>query len=271
MVNKPSSVMKSKNIEYLVRELCKEPYETEWLEFKVNFDGFDMIGELVSGISNSALLVGRTYGYVVWGVEDGTHNRVGTKFKPKNKKKGNEDFEAWLMRQITPSLDIKFFEVIIDGKNIVLLRIPAARNSPTQYKNERKIRIGSYLKDLSKHTELERRLWQLFEKTSFEDRIAATGLNESEVENLLDYDAYYDALGIQKPNNTRSILSRLAKEGFIKKDDSSRWDITNLGAIVISKDLNDFDGLGEKRARLISYKGNNRIQVEKQYEEKGGM
>ena len=246
-INKPSNVMNSINIEKLVRELCKNPSESEWLEFKSNFDDFETIGELVSGLSNSALLADRTYGYVVWGVEDGTHNLVGTKFKPKKLKKGNEDFEAWLIQQITPSLDIKFYEETIDGKDIVVLRIPAAKNSPTQFKNKRKVRIGSYQKDLSKHTELERKLWQLFEKTSFEERIAATGLNESEVENLLDFDAYYDALGIPKPRKKNSILSQLAKEGFIKKDDSSQWLITNLGAIIIARDLDDFDGLGEKK------------------------
>jgi hypothetical protein len=38
----------------LVRELCKLPHETEWVEFKVNEAEPQQIGEHVSALANSA-------------------------------------------------------------------------------------------------------------------------------------------------------------------------------------------------------------------------
>lgn len=38
----------------LVRELCKRPAETPWLEFKHNNDNPDSIGEYLSALSNAA-------------------------------------------------------------------------------------------------------------------------------------------------------------------------------------------------------------------------
>ena len=73
----------------LVRELTKLPYETEWVEFKVNNIEPQMIGEYISALSNSATLFGRTKGYLIWGIEDKKHEIVGTDFDYRNAKKGN--------------------------------------------------------------------------------------------------------------------------------------------------------------------------------------
>ena len=40
----------------LVRELCKLPHETEWVEFKINNKDPQEVGEYLSALSNSAAL-----------------------------------------------------------------------------------------------------------------------------------------------------------------------------------------------------------------------
>ena len=57
----------------LVRELCKLPKETEWVELKVNDAKPQEIGEYISALSNSAALAGKAFAYLVWGVADGDH------------------------------------------------------------------------------------------------------------------------------------------------------------------------------------------------------
>ena len=52
----------------LVRELCKLPQETEWVEFKVNDAEPQAIGEYLSALANSAALAGKAFAYLVWGV-----------------------------------------------------------------------------------------------------------------------------------------------------------------------------------------------------------
>ncbi len=73
--------MNDSQLEMKLTELLALPHETEWAEFKHNNDEPQMIGEYLSAISNAAALLGQPFGYIVWGVENGTHNVVGTTFK----------------------------------------------------------------------------------------------------------------------------------------------------------------------------------------------
>ena len=49
----------------LVRELCKVPRETEWVEFKVNNSDPQTIGEYISALANSAALNGKAFAYLI--------------------------------------------------------------------------------------------------------------------------------------------------------------------------------------------------------------
>jgi ATP-dependent DNA helicase RecG len=96
-------------LERLLYGLCRLSGEREWVEFKENNDEPEMIGETVSALSNAARLRGEPYGYLVWGVRDGSHEIVGTAFSPSQARKGNEELEHWLVRMLTPRLDLRFY------------------------------------------------------------------------------------------------------------------------------------------------------------------
>ena len=88
-----------KNINLLIKELLKTGSEHPCVEFKHNNSDPQMIGEQISALSNSAALEGKPYAYVVWGIEDDSHEVVGTVFNYRTKKgEGNEDLEPWLRR-----------------------------------------------------------------------------------------------------------------------------------------------------------------------------
>ena len=89
-------------LETLVRELCELPTETECVEFKVNTYKPDDIGEYVSALANSAALADQSHAYVVWGISDRDHAVVGTSFRPRTKKVGNEALESWLLQLLGP-------------------------------------------------------------------------------------------------------------------------------------------------------------------------
>ena len=69
------------NIDILVKELCKLPKEVGWVEFKHNNCEPTMVGEDISALANSATLNDRDYAYMIWGVDDGTHEIIGTKVR----------------------------------------------------------------------------------------------------------------------------------------------------------------------------------------------
>jgi predicted HTH transcriptional regulator len=99
----------------LVRELSKVPGETEWVEFKVDDAEPESVGEYISALANSAALLGKVCGHLVWGVRNDDNAIVGTKFKPRLAKVGNEELENWLLRLLEPKIDFRFFEVVVEG------------------------------------------------------------------------------------------------------------------------------------------------------------
>ncbi len=243
----------------LVRELCKLPTETPWVEFKHNNSDPTMIGERISALANSAALEGKTNAYLVWGIEDVSHRVLGTSFDPMLAKVGNEALENWLRRALTPPLHFVFHSIDLDGVRIVVLEIPRASHRPIQFNGIEYIRSASYTKKLKDFPEMERELWRVFETTPFE-RLPATGeLSAEEVLRLIDYPAYFDLMGMDLPTNRVQILSRLESESLIATTDSGKWRILNLGALLFAKSLADFSGLARKALRVIHYQGRTRI------------
>lgn len=145
----------------LILSLTQQPAEQEWLEFKRNFHSPEEIGQRISALANGACLAGKKFAYLVFGVEDGTHNIVGTGFSPKTKKaKGNEDLEHWLVSRLSPKIHFTIHELQIDGKAVVLFEIPAATDTPISFLHEPYIRIGSLTKPLKHYPDQSRKLWQ---------------------------------------------------------------------------------------------------------------
>lgn len=154
------------NLEQLrekLAELRNLPTETEWVEFKHNNSDAQMIGEYLSAISNSAALESQAFGYIVWGIEDGTHNVVGTTFKPRQQKgRGNEDLEPWLNNLLAPRINFRIFEFESDaGDSMVMFEVQAANTAPVAFSGRRYVRVGSHKKLLGEHPEKERKLWEI--------------------------------------------------------------------------------------------------------------
>jgi ATP-dependent DNA helicase RecG len=154
--------MTSEQLQAKVRELLALSDETEWVEFKHNNEDPQEIGEYISALSNSAALHRQANGYMVWGIEDGTHAVLGTSFKPHKKKgAGNEDLEPWLARLLSPRIQFKINELTLDSKSIVLFEIQPANSTPVAFSGREWIRVGSHKKPLKDYPEKERELWRL--------------------------------------------------------------------------------------------------------------
>jgi predicted HTH transcriptional regulator len=245
----------------LIRELCAMPKETGWVEFKQNWDDADDIGQYISALSNTAALHHRSKAYVVWGIKDETHEIVGTDFNPASAKKGNEELENWLLRLLTPRIDFVFYMVDVNDKRVVILEIDRASHNPVSFSGVEYIRVGSYKKKLKEHSEKERALWRVFDNTPFEELVATENLSEMEVLQLIDYPAYFDLMGIPLPDNRRGIIDRLQKEDVIAHTDNGAWNISNLGAVLFAKNLEQFKGIKRKAVRVILYKDRTRQET----------
>lgn len=245
----------------LFARLVALPKETSWVEFKHNDAEPSVIGEYLSALSNSAALKVKSHGYMVWGVEDGTHRVIGTTFRPTKAKRGNEDLIPWLTRGLSPKVHFAFDEFQVDGCHIVLLRIEAARTRPTQFDGDEWIRIESYRKRLKDFHDHERRLWRTFDSLAFESLSALSHLSDSDVLDLLDYESYFRLIAHRQPEDRREILAQLKGAGLVRWDIADEWSVTNLGALLIARDLDRFPTLSRKAARVVQYRDQLRLQA----------
>ena len=257
-------------IKALLYELVKQPKETEWLEFKHNNYEHQMIGEYISALSNSAALHRKTNAYLIWGVDDSSHKILGTTFSPFTKKIGGEALENWLLRLLKPKIEFKFYELYIENQKIVLLEISPAYRHPVRFNGVEYIRFSSYKKKLKDLPEKERELWRIFDNIPFERQIAVDNLDESEVLKYLQYTSYFELLDLPLPENRDIILKSLEDDELIKRQDNGKYTITNLGAILFAKDLNDFNHLKRKSIRVIQYKDNTKLETIKELQGKKG-
>ena len=261
--------MNQHKLENLLKDLQALPKECEWVEFKVNNDNPQEIGEYISALSNSACYMDRPYGYLTFGIEDETHRLVGTNFHPATQKIGNEELENWLATQLAPRVDFRIFEFDYTGKHFVIFQIDTTRDRPVRFRGKAYIRIGSYKKPLSDHPERERKIWQRSRTIIFEKGIALEKADAEDVLKLIDYPAFFEMLKLPLPDNRKGIFERLILNKVIEPI-GKFYNITNLGAILFAKDIEQFDQLARKAVRVIIYQGNNRVRTKKEQTGKRG-
>ena len=248
----------------LVKELCKLPDETGWVEFKHNNDEPHMIGEDISALANSAVLADRSHAYMIWGVDDGTHEIIGTKVRLKQVKKGNQEIENWLRYLLSKNADFEFQSVDIDGKHVEMIVIAKAQGLPVTFEKVDYIRVGSYTKKINEFPALHVQLWDKLRHEQSEDTFVMIDLSLHQALRLLNCDAYFEILQIPIPTEMSGYAHYLEEENIICKQDNGLYAITNLGAILFAKKLSDFPRLGRKAIRVVQYEDNNRLTILKE-------
>jgi len=242
----------------LLRNLCSQPHEQEWLEFKVSYFDHMEIGRYVSALANAAMLSNETHGYLVFGVENETHNIVGTEVRLKSKKVGNEPFEHWLARALDPRLQLEFIECNDGGRYISIIKIDPAYQRPVSFKQVQYIRVGSVTKPLHEHWERARTLWAATSRLSFEQGIARGHVAGETIQS--DF-ACRELFGLlDRPVRSRGeIIDGLLTEQLIVDNRQGRFDVTNLFALLAANNLDSFPLLRDKAPRVVIYDGTSRL------------
>jgi ATP-dependent DNA helicase RecG len=245
----------------LIDELRAEASESPWCEFKVDNFAPEVMGKRISAISNSARLWDRHYGYMVWGIQDVTHNVVGTTFEPGTATASGQPLEMWLSSRLEPCPHLAFRVVAHPEGRVVLLEIPAATHAPVKYDRIPYIRLGSATPPLTDYADREKALWDKLRPYAWEAGVAMQFVLSSSVLSALDYPAYFALTRQPLPDNREGILNRLHDDRLIEKDVGDRWNILNMGAILFGRNLRDFQRLERKAVRLVQYTGTNQSEI----------
>lgn len=152
--------MNTADLTALLDRLRAEPRESEWLEFKANRFDAQAIGEYLSALANSACLLGKPRGYLVFGIEDGTHVVVGTSFDPQTEAgQGNQLQPLWLAVLLSPKLGFEIHTCQYQGQRVVVFEVHPAFDRPVEFRGKAYVRNGTSKAALAGYPDKERAIW----------------------------------------------------------------------------------------------------------------
>lgn len=125
-------------------ELLKNP-ENEYIEFKAAKNNFeiDKLGKYFSAISNEATLKDKQYGWIIFGVDDKTHNVVGTNYCLNN---NFNNIKKQISDNTTDNVSfLEIYSILFRDKRIIMFQVPAAVGTPINWKGYPYGRTGESL------------------------------------------------------------------------------------------------------------------------------
>jgi len=244
--------------------------EADWaVEFKLNFDK-ERDGKNISALANTAVLKWRDHGYIVYGIEDGTKTVIGTTFNPNTAKAGNQPIKIWLDQKLSPKVGLEFYCFQENGRNIVIVEIEAAKSIPVKFDTEAYVKIWESTTLLRDRPNLEQKIWNNDKNKNFEKGKAMEGLSFEQVLQFLDYDIYFQLTKQELPTETVKFVEKLIQEKCVIKEKDNTYSITVLWALLFARNLKNFDVVKRKGVRVITYKGNSKLERRSEIEGERG-
>ena len=103
--------------------------ENRYLEFKSNYQDADRLGRYISALSNGACLDRQDFGYLYFGIDDGTLEIKGTSFDAsKAKAKGSQALELYLRRMISPKINFSITDFCYHGTQSTIPGLTGRQN-----------------------------------------------------------------------------------------------------------------------------------------------
>jgi ATP-dependent DNA helicase RecG len=226
----------------------RAPSEDEHLEFKEAKNDYDfekLVGYCVA-------LANEGGGHMVLGVSDKQPRKVvGTKAF---------DVPARTVAGIYDRLHLRVESTELahpDGRVLVFSVPSRPAGQPIEYKGRYFMRAGEELAPMTPE-----QLKKIFAEgqPGFLNQIAIDKLSADEVVARLDIQTFFDLLKLPLPSDRDGILARLISEDLVRRN-GALLSITNLGAVLLAKDLRQFDTLRRKTPRVIVYKGKNKLET----------
>ena len=224
----------------------KDKLENETINIIVTKDkyGIEKLGKYICALANYAAYKAVPFVYAVWGI-DNKKNIVGTTYMPPSKAELAFNLMIKAVYDIM-SLDIK-------GKTLVVLEVTSATSTTMQYDGVEYI-LDNTLKmvKLKDSPEMENQLWiKIAEKKSFLSTIAKSNVSIEGILDMLDCEKLFSMLKIPYMGNPSTIISKLLELRFINERNTGKYDITNLGALLMAKHLKRYATIAHKAVRVV--------------------
>jgi len=250
-------------IGWLERSIRPFPQELNEIDWKLDLSpNTERLAQHLSAFSNYD-----RGGFLAFGIDDGkiigVDNEQCTKIV---NTLGN------IARQnIVPPITIDHAIVVYQGKNILFIKISEAKDRPIHLRSGSV--YDSYIRSAGQTRKMEKsEVAGLIAKSQglrFEDEISEAGLSAEAVLKKIEFTSYFDLVERVLPSGNEAIIDVLCADKLVRKN-GELYDITNLGAILLAKDIEEFDNLSRKAVRVIIYDGKDRLKTVKELDGKKG-
>jgi ATP-dependent DNA helicase RecG len=144
-----------------------------------------------------------------------------------------------------------------DGRVVIFHVPPRPRGTAYSLDGAYWMRSGEDLVPMS-----EDQLRRIFNegKPDWTTETAADGCSAADVVQLLDTQSYFDLMKLPYPADRAGVLDRLERDKLLTHD-HGEWSVTNLGAILFAKRLDEFDLLVRKAPRVIVSEGTGKLKT----------
>lgn len=232
-----------------LESLMESRSESENLEFKEAKNRFDF----EDFVDYCVAIANEKGGRIILGVSDRIPRKVvGTKAFDVPEKTVAGIYERLHFK-------VTFDEVDHPGGRVLIFNVPSRPiGQPVHYKGRYLMRAGDSLVPMSPD-----QLREIFSEgqPGWLEKIAKRDLGAGEVVSLLDVQTYFDLVGLPYPTTQEAVIGRLAEEGLIVAS-SGGFDITNLAAILLAKELTAFPKeVSRKAPRFVLYEGTNKLKT----------
>lgn len=224
------------------------PSETQNLEFKEAKTQYDTkkLSRYCVAIANEG------GGHLILGVKDKLPREVvGTQAFP-----DVVDIAGKLFTWVGFRVDIE--EINHPDGRILVFIIPARpRGTAYHYEGAYLMRSGEELVPMS-----EDQLRKIFAEgqPNWLEEIALKNISAQDVVHLLDTQTFFELLNLPYPTDQSGVIGKLISEKLIEKTDVG-FNILNIGAILLAKNLKNFSHIQRKATRVIVYKGESKLET----------
>ncbi|MBP9727962.1 MAG: putative DNA binding domain-containing protein [Candidatus Moranbacteria bacterium] len=247
----------------LSKSLNPFPQELNEIDWKLGLsEKTDRLAQHISAFANNV-----SGGFLVFGIDNGSVVGITSdECEQIVKTLGN------IARQnLMPPVILDHNPVEYQGENLLFVKIDEASDKPIHLRNGSI--YDSYVRSAGQTRKAEKsevaNLIARSQGLRFEDGIAKTSLSSEDVLKIIDFSSYFDLTGRPMPDGNDAILDVLCSEKLTRKNGNT-FDITNLGAILFAKDIEQFEGLNRKAVRVIIYGGKDRLKTLKELDGKKG-
>lgn len=200
-------------------------------------------------------------GYLAFGIDDKTGSVLGI-----DKAKADsivEKLTSISRDSLAPEAKLDHTIIEFNAKNILIIYIKESAVKPVHLRSgtieDSFIRTGGTTRLATRH-EIGALLLNS-KNLRWEELHASKLLSGDEIISLLEYQTILELLERPSTIGKDEALKWMETEKMIEKVDGAGYYITNFGAIISARNINNFDGLLRKAARVIKYNGLNKVDT----------